>query len=211
MKMVRPNVFTVEHPVVKHKVTMLREKGTQPWLVRMLVKEVSTMIAYEAIQDLSTEAKNIDTPDTPIIGTRIKQKIGILPVMRAGDGMLNGVLELLSEAEVWHIGVEGGHGAHRAYYNKLTTSMNPPTFDYGLVLDPILKTGNSAKYAIQTLHDLNITKIKFLGIVGTDAALDMLFGEFPDIKVYLASIEQVDDRNWIPGWGDAGDRQFNTI
>ena len=205
------NVFVSEHPLVAHKLAKLRTKETKPKKFRELIREIGALLTYEATLDLGTEAVRIQTPLAETDGKSLSEKIGLVPILRAGLGMVEGVWELMPSAEVWHIGLYRDEETFRPveYYNKLPVE---PTVSVCLVLDPMLATGGSAVATVQILKDWGVNRIKFIAVIGAPEGISHLHEHHPDVPIHLAAI---DDRLnstafIVPGLGDAGDRQFGT-
>jgi len=199
------------HPLILHKVTLMRDKDTDSKKFRELVREVSALMAYEATLDLSTHDKKVESPMGPADGAELKESIGLIPILRAGLGMVDGILELIPESQVWHIGLYRDEETLQPvqYYNKLPSD---PTVGVCLVLDPMLATGGSAVATIDILKKWGVKKIKYVGILGAPEGIENLNKNHPDVPIYLAAIdEKLNDIGYIvPGLGDAGDRQFGT-
>lgn len=205
------NVFISSHPLVRHKLSILRDIHTEPQKFRQVVKELTALIAYEATQDLSTRPIDIQTPLTTAHCEELKDKIGLVPILRAGLGMVEGIWELMPSAEVWHIGLYRDEHTLKPvqYYNKLPVL---PTVSVCLILDPMLATGGSAAATAEILKNWGVSKIKFLGLIGAPEGVAVMQRAHPDIDIYLASVDdRLNDKAYIvPGLGDAGDRQFGT-
>lgn len=206
-----PNVFASQHPLVAHKLTRLRDKDTDPKKFRELVREMAALLAYEATADLLTAPRQIETPLAPLTGVELKEKIGLVPILRAGLGMVEGIWELMPTAEVWHIGLYRDEQTLKPveYYNKLPIE---PTVSVCLILDPMLATGGSASATVDVLKRWGVKKIKFVGLIGAPEGIARLQGDHPDVPIYLAAVDDhLNERGYIvPGLGDAGDRQFGT-
>lgn len=205
------NVFISQHPLVAHKLTLLRDHRTEPLKFRELVREISTLITYEATADLLTTAKNVETPLAPTEGVELQEKIGLVPILRAGLGMVEGVWNLMPSAEVWHIGLYRDERTLKPveYYNKLPVE---PTVSICLILDPMLATGGSAVATVDVLKRWGVKKIKFVGILAAPEGITMLQDHHPSVPIHLAAVDKrLNERGYIlPGLGDAGDRQFGT-
>ncbi|MDA1329840.1 MAG: uracil phosphoribosyltransferase [Chloroflexi bacterium] len=199
------------HPLIKHKITLLRDKETEPKKFRELVREVSALLAYEATEDLQVSSKTVFSPMGEADGSELKETIGLVPILRAGLGMVEGIWELMPEAQVWHIGLYRDEETLQPvqYYNKLP---NETTVGVCLVLDPMLATGGSAAATIDILKKWGVKKIKYLGILGAPEGIKHLQEKHPDVPIYLAAVdERLNEIGYIvPGLGDAGDRQFGT-
>jgi len=205
------NVYASPHPLVAHKLSRLRDKNTNPKKFRELVREISALLAYEATSDLQTVPREFDTPLTTMVGQELQEKLGLVPILRAGLGMVEGIWELMPSAEVWHIGLYRDEQTLRPveYYNKLPLE---PTVSVCLILDPMLATGGSATATADVLKRWGVKKIKFVGLIGAPEGIKTMQDKHPDIPIYLAAIDDhLNEHAYIvPGLGDAGDRQFGT-
>jgi uracil phosphoribosyltransferase len=205
------NVFASQHPLVAHKLSRLRDKNTVPKQFRELVREIAALLAYEATADLLTVPREFETPLAQMTGAELKEKIGLIPILRAGLGMVEGIWELMPVAEVWHIGLYRDEHTLRPveYYNKLPLE---PTVSVCLILDPMLATGGSAVATADVLKRWGVKKIKFVGLIGAPEGIKAMQTAHPDIPIHLAAIDDhLNERAYIvPGLGDAGDRQFGT-
>lgn len=206
-----PNVYPSQHPLVAHKLRLLRDKQTEPKKFRELVREIAALLTYEATADMQLEAREVDTPLARAPGSHLAMKIGLIPILRAGLGMVEGVWELMPSSEVWHIGLYRDERTLKPveYYNKLPIE---PTVSVCLVLDPMLATGGSAVATIDILKRWGVNKIKFVGIIGAPEGITHLQNHHPDVDIHLAAIDShLNEHGYIvPGLGDAGDRQFGT-
>jgi uracil phosphoribosyltransferase len=205
------NVFESSHPLVKHKLTRMRDKNTKPKKFRELVRELGALLTYEATMDLETTTVSVETPLTTTCGEDLKDKIGLVPILRSGLGMVEGVWELMPSAEVWHIGLYRDERTLKpvAYYNRLPVA---PTVSVCLILDPMLATGGSAVATVDILKNWGVARIKFVGIIASPEGIARLHGAHPDVPIHLAAIDDgLNEHGYIvPGLGDAGDRQFGT-
>jgi uracil phosphoribosyltransferase len=206
-----PNVFASQHPLIAHKLSRLRDKNTEPKKFREIVREIAGLLAYEATADLQTAAVEIETPLEKMQARELKEKIGLIPILRAGLGMVEGFWELMPSAEVWHIGLYRDERTLKPveYYNKLPIE---PRVSVCLILDPMLATGGSAIATADVLKRWGAKKIKFVGLIGAPEGIQAMQTAHPDIDVHLAAIDnRLNERAYIlPGLGDAGDRQFGT-
>lgn len=204
-------VHISEHPLVAHKLTRIRDQSTDPKKFRELIREMAALLAYEATQDLELEAVRVATPLEETDGSNLAEKIGLVPILRAGLGMVEGVWGLMPSAEVWHIGLYRDEETFRPveYYNKLPVE---PTVSVCLVLDPMLATGGSATATVDILKRWGVKRIKFVGLIGAPEGIAAMEQKHPDVPIYLAAVDDhLNDRAFIvPGLGDAGDRQFGT-
>lgn len=204
-------IFVSQHPLVKHKLTLLRDKRTEPKKFRELVREISILLAYEATADLAVEPMAVETPLAPVQGYHLRDEIGLIPILRAGLGMVEGIWEMMPSAEVWHIGLFRDERTLRpvSYYNRLPVH---PTVSVCLVLDPMLATGGSAIATVDILKNWGASRIKFVGLIGAPEGVKALSEAHPDVPIHLAAIDDhLNEHGYIvPGLGDAGDRQFGT-
>jgi uracil phosphoribosyltransferase len=205
------NVFPSQHPLVAHKLSRIRDKNTEPKKFRELVREIAALLVYEATADLQTIPREIDTPLSHLVAAELKEKIGLVPILRAGLGMVEGIWELMPSAEVWHIGLYRDEKTLKPvqYYNKLPVE---PTVSVCLILDPMLATGGSAVATTEIVKHWGVTKIKFVGLIGAPEGIAAMQAAHPDVPIHLAAIDDhLNERGYIiPGLGDAGDRQFGT-
>jgi uracil phosphoribosyltransferase len=205
------NVFPSKHPLVAHKLTRLRQKDTEPKKFRELIREISALLTYEATQDLLLEPIQVETPLEIASGSKLMERVGLVPILRAGLGMVEGAWELMPYAEVWHIGLYRDESTLKPvqYYNKLPVE---PTVTVCLILDPMLATGGSAVATVDILKKWGVSKIKFIGIIGAPQGINHLHAHHPDVPIHLAATDrQLNSIGYIlPGLGDAGDRQFGT-
>ncbi len=205
------NVFPSQHPLIASKLTRLRDVRTEPKKFRELVREIAAMLAYEATLDLAVRPVEIQTPLTTTQGVHLMERIGLVPILRAGLGMVEGVWELMPGAEVWHIGLYRDERTLKpvAYYNRLPIE---PTVSVCLILDPMLATGGSAVATVDILKNWGVRKIKFMGLIAAPEGIERLHGAHPDVPIHLAAVdERLNEHGYIvPGLGDAGDRQFGT-
>jgi uracil phosphoribosyltransferase len=205
------NVFVSKHPLVQHKLAKLRSKDTEPKKFRELIREIAGLLAYEATLDLELSPQEVTTPLEKMSGFILKEKIGLVPILRAGLGMVEGVWDLMPSSEVWHIGLYRDEKTLKPvqYYNKLPVE---PRVSVCLILDPMLATGGSATATIDVLKNWGVKRIKFVGIIGAPEGIKLVHGNHPDVPIHLAAIDrQLNDHGYIlPGLGDAGDRQFGT-
>jgi uracil phosphoribosyltransferase len=204
-------VFESKHPLVKHKLSLMRSVDTKPKKFRELIREVAMLLCYEATEDLTTVPINVDTPMGTATGQDLSEKIGLIPILRAGLGMVDGIWEMMPGAEVWHIGLYRDEETLQpvSYYNKLPTF---PTVQVCLVLDPMLATGGSAIATVDILKKWGAQRIKFVGLLAAPEGIAALQKAHPDVPIHIAQIDShLNDIGFIvPGLGDAGDRQFGT-
>jgi uracil phosphoribosyltransferase len=205
------NVFPSKHPLVAHKLTKLRDQRTEPKKFRELIREISALMSYEATADLRTMQVDIDTPLAQTTGEQMKEPLALIPILRAGLGMVEGVWSLMPSAEVWHIGLYRDENTLQPveYYNKLPIE---PTVSVCLILDPMLATGGSAVATVDILKRWGVKRIKFVGVIAAPEGIETLHSYHPDVPIHIASIDEKLNKNGyiVPGLGDAGDRQFGT-
>jgi uracil phosphoribosyltransferase len=205
------NVHISQHPLVGHKLSLLRRTTTEPKKFRELVRELSILLAYEATQDLKTSPMQVQTPLGMAEGVVLQEKIGLVPILRAGLGMVEGIWEFMPSAEVWHIGIYRDEATLKPveYYNKLPVE---PTVSLCLILDPMLATGGSAVATVDVLKRWGVRRIKFVGLIAAPEGIANLQQHHPDIPIHLAVVDEgLNEHGYIvPGLGDAGDRQFGT-
>ena len=206
------NVNIINHPLVKHKITLMRDEKTGTREFRILVEEVAMLMGYEAMRDLPTEDVEVKTPiTTRKLPMLCGKKLAIVPILRAGLGMVSGLLALVPSAKVGHIGLyrdEVTHEPHE-YYCKLPDRINERLV---IVCDPMLATGGSAIQAVDFLKDKGSKNIKFMCIIAAPEGLDALRTAHPDIDIYVGNLDEKlnEDAYIVPGLGDAGDRIFGT-
>ncbi len=207
-----PNVFISNHPLIQHKLSVLRDKNTSSKEFCELVSELGTLLCYEATRDLPLRSKEIETPLMKMAVNEISEKIALVPILRAGLGMVNGVWDLMPTACVIHIGLYRDEETLKPveYYNKLPKYH---TINQCLILDPMLATGGSAIAVADILKEWGAKKIKFVGLIGAPEGIRALHEVHPDVDIHLAAIdERLNEHGYIlPGLGDAGDRQFGTV
>jgi len=206
-----PNLFVLDHPLVADKLTSLREHDTGRRAFRALVEQIAGLMVYEATRSLPTRAIRVHTPLEEAEGVRLAGLPTVVPVLRAGLGLAAGVLDMLPNARVGHIGVHRDETTLRPveYLSKL-----PDDLDAGpvLLLDPMLATGGSASFAAQVLRDAGATDLRMICIVAAPEGVRRMLKDHPTMPIYAAGLDrQLDDRGFIrPGLGDAGDRLFGT-
>ena len=204
--------FIMDHPLIQHKVTLLRDKNTGSKEFRELISEITMLMCYEATRDLPLKQVEVETP---MCVTKAKvisgRKLAIVPILRAGIGMVDGILNLLPAVKVGHIGLYRDHETHQPveYYCKLPSDVAEREV---IVLDPMLATGGSAIDAISKLKERGVKQIKFMCIIAAPEGVEALMAAHPDVQIYIGSLDDRlnDDKYIIPGLGDAGDRIFGT-
>jgi uracil phosphoribosyltransferase len=209
-----PGLNVSRHPAVLHKLSLLRDETTDPKKFRELVREISWLVGYEALADARVADVDVKTPIELTHGARLADRIGLVPILRAGLGMVDAMLELMPTAQVWHLGLFRDERTLRPveYYNKLPDSA---TVDLCLILDPMLATGGSATAAIEVLKRwgaVTPVRIKLVNLIAAPEGVRAVQLAHPDVPIYTAALDrQLNEKGYImPGLGDAGDRQFGT-
>jgi uracil phosphoribosyltransferase len=207
----QPELHVSTHPAVLHKLSLLRDVTTEPKKFRELVREISWLVGYEALADAKLEDIKVQTPLEETDGQRLADRIGLVPILRAGLGMVDAFLELFPTAQVWHLGLFRDERTLRPveYYNKLP---DHSTVDLCLILDPMLATGGSASAAIEVLKEWRATRIKLVNLIAAPEGVKTVREAHPDVAIHTAALDRsLNDVGYIqPGLGDAGDRQFGT-
>jgi len=207
-----PSLQIVRHPLVQHKLTLLRDRGTPTKIFKELVEEIATLMAYEATSDLTLEPSSVETPLETTQGVRVSgKKLTLVPILRAGLGLVEGVLRLVPGARVGHIGLYRDHNTLEPvdYYFKVPGDAAERDF---FLLDPMLATGGSAVSAVDSLKRAGAARIRFLCLVAAPEGVRRLAAAHPDVSIYCASLDrELNEQGYIlPGLGDAGDRLFGT-
>ncbi|MFW6022018.1 MAG: uracil phosphoribosyltransferase [Halanaerobiaceae bacterium] len=206
------NVTIIDHPLIQHKLALVRDKNTGPKEFRELLDEISTLMAYEVTRDLPLEEVEIETP---IQKTRVNmiegKKLGVVPILRAGLGMIDGILQLIPTAKVGHVGLYRDPESFEPveYYCKMPTDVQERDL---IIVDPMLATGGSASAAIQFVKDRNPRSIKLMCLIAAPEGVKRVQKEHPDVDIYTAAVdERLNEHAYIiPGLGDAGDRLYGT-
>jgi uracil phosphoribosyltransferase len=209
-----PTLHVSEHPAVLHKLAVLRDEATEPKKFREVVRELSWLLGYEALADARVRPLEVRTPMETTQAHALGDRIGLVPILRAGLGMVDAMLELMPTAQVWHLGLFRDERTLRPveYYNKLPDSAS---VDLCLILDPMLATGGSATAAIEVLKRWGAVKpvrIKLVNLIAAPEGVEAVAAAHPDVEIHCAALDrQLNDKGYIlPGLGDAGDRQFGT-
>ena len=206
-----PTVHVSQHPAVLHKLAILRDERTEPKKFREVVRELSWLLGYEALADARVRPLEVRTPLETMTGNELADRIGLIPILRAGLGMVDAMLELMPTAQVWHLGLFRDERTLRPveYYNRLPDSA---TVDLCLILDPMLATGGSATAAIEVLKRWGAVRIKLVNLIAAPEGVQAVTTAHPDVEIHCAALDrQLNAVGYIlPGLGDAGDRQFGT-
>ncbi len=207
-----PNLTVLDHPLIQHKLSILRDRETSTRDFKQLVSEIATLMAYEATQDLATEEVEIETPLERMTGRQVSgKKLTLVPILRAGLGMVDGIAQLIPSARVGHIGLYRDHDTLKPvdYYFKIPAAEVERDF---YVLDPMLATGGSAVAAVAALKDAGARRIRFLSIVAAPEGVRRMLETHPDVPIFASALDrQLNEIGYIlPGLGDAGDRLFGT-
>ena len=207
-----PNLHIVRHPLAQHKMTLIRDKSTGPKELRELVSELTLLIAVEATRDLPLKKVEIESPLAKTTGQVFDgKKVVVIPILRAGLGMISGLINLIPNARIGHVGIERDHETHKplAYYFKVPTKTEDKIF---IVIDPMLATGGTAITTVDKLKNLGAESIKFICLIAAPEGVDAFSDRHRDVNVYTAVLdEKLNSQKYIvPGLGDAGDRLFGT-
>lgn len=203
----------IDHPLIQHKLSIMRDKRTGSKDFRELLKEIAMLMGYEITRELPLEDDPIETPICPMVAKKISgKKLAVVPILRAGLGMVDGLLSLMPVARVGHIGLYRDPASHQPveYYCKLPTDITERTV---ILVDPMLATGGSASDALFKLKERGVTDIRLMCLVGAPEGVRKVQAEHPDVPIYLAALdEKLNEHAYIvPGLGDAGDRIFGTL
>lgn len=207
-----PTLHVSNHPLIRHKQTLLSDERTDRRMFRELVRELTSLLVYEAMADVPTTSFAFQTPMEEATGYALKPQIGLVPIIRAGLGMVEAAADIIPHSEVWHLGMYRDEETHEpvSYYNKLPKTCPD---DLIILLDPMLATGGSANDAITVLKEWGAKWIKFVGIIAAPEGVKAVQGLHPDVHMYVSVLDrELDENRFIrPGLGDAGDRLFGTI
>jgi len=206
-----PSLPVSQHPLVQHTKTWLSDERTDSKTFRELARELTTLLIYEATQDLPSARTPFRTPLEETVGDKVTIHIGLAPILRAGLGMVEAAAAVLPHAGVWHLGMYRDETTHRpvSYYNKLPATCPD---DLVIILDPMLATGGSAVDAISALKEWGVSWIKFVGFIAAPEGVQNVYRHHPDVSIYVAGVDRELDANRFirPGLGDAGDRLFGA-
>ena len=204
-------VTVVYHPLIEHHLVRVRDKLTPSAEFRLLINRLAVLLAYEATKDLAVDTTPVETPLTNCTGKVLAQRVGLVPILRAGLGMVDPILNLIPDSQVWHLGLYRDEDTAEPveYYSRL------PEFkpvDVALIVDPMLATGGSAMAALAALKKCNIPIVKLVSVIASQEGIDAVLKEFPQTQVFVCAVDPELNANKfiVPGLGDAGDRIFNT-
>ncbi len=204
-------LVVLDHPLAAHHISILRDQSTPPWRFRQQVHRIATLLAFEATADLPLIDRPVETPLTTTTGKELSCRVALVPILRAGLGLVDPIQALLPEAEVWHLGLYRDEATSKPveYYCKLPEGK---PCDIGFVLDPMLATGGSLLSAIRALARWGCPDIRVLSVIAAKPGIERLQKEFPEVRLFVCAVDpELNERNFIvPGLGDAGDRIFNT-
>ncbi len=204
-------VTVLNHPLIDHKMSQVRDKNTNTKAFRETVSEIGALITYEITRDFKTTPKTIETPMATTTAYELEKPVVIVPILRAGLGMVDGIHNIIPNAKIGHIGLYRDEETlePKAYYQKFPKTI---TQSVVLVVDPMLATGGSASYAIDVLKKQGVEDIRYVGLVGCPEGIQRLQNDHPEVSIYLAALDEKLDENGyiVPGLGDCGDRLFGT-
>ena len=207
----RHQVIEIKHPLIESHLAKLRDKRTPCDEFRSVIRRVSRLLTYEASKDLETVEIDVETPLCVTKCRTLRQRIGLVPILRAGLGMVDPVLDLMPQAEVWHLGFYRDEQTFKPveYYKKFPEG---DPVDVALVLDPMLATGGSAIAALKAVYDWNVRNVKLISVIAAPEGIQRVHDRYPDTQIYVAAIDtKLNEHAYIePGLGDAGDRIFNA-
>lgn len=207
-----PTLHVSNHPLIRHKLTLLSDVRTDTRMFRELVRELTSLLVYEAMADVPLRSFPYNTPLEESTGYALEPQIGLVPIIRAGLGMVDPAADIIPHSEVWHLGMYRDEETHSpvSYYNRLPKDCPD---DLVIVLDPMLATGGSARDAVTVLKEWGARWIKFVGIIAAPEGVAEVHKHHPDVDMYVATLDrELDEHRFIrPGLGDAGDRLFGTI
>lgn len=211
MDVTKDRLRCLQHPLVEHHLCTVRDKATKPAEFRAAVSRLAMVLGVYATQDLPTREVTIETPVTTACCRELDTRIAIVPILRAGLGLVEPILTLLPDAQVWHLGLYRNEQTAEPvpYYDKLPTSGAPRV---GLVLDPMLATGGSVELAIQRIGQWGVSDIRVLSVIAAQPGIDRILRDYPQVRIFTCAIDpELNEQSFIvPGLGDAGDRIFDT-
>jgi uracil phosphoribosyltransferase len=208
----KANLTISQHPLVQHRLGPLRDRATRPPEFRRLVRELAQMLFFEATRDLRLAPVTVTTPLAECPAQRLAERLALFPILRAGLGMAEAIIDIAPDAQIWHLGLYRDHKTLRpvTYYNRLGTEHQ---IDLAYVVDPMLATGGSGVAAITLLKEGAIRRIRYLALIAAPEGVREVDRVHPDVDIHLAALDShLNEHSYIvPGLGDAGDRQFGTL
>jgi uracil phosphoribosyltransferase len=207
----KANLHISQHPLVQHRLIALRDRSTPPPEFRRAVRELAQMLFFEATRDLHLVPVTVTTPLAECTAQRLSERLGLVPILRAGLGMAEAIADMIPDVQIWHLGLYRDHQTLKpiTYYSKLS---GPAQLDVCFVVDPMLATGGSAVAAVTLLKEWGVRRLRLLTLIAAPEGVRALDRAHPDVDIHLAALDtHLDERSYIvPGLGDAGDRQFGT-
>lgn len=206
------NVTVIKHPLISHKLTHIRRKETTSKEFKEYLDEITRLMAYEVLKDIKLEEVEIETPIAKTIGHKISEKVNLYPILRAGQGMVEGFTTTIPSARVGHIGMYRDEKTLQPVEYLFKYPKDTEKDTYNIIIDPMLATGGSAIAAIDKLKEKGIENLKFVALLGSQAAIDAITSKHPDVEIFISAIDpELNEKGYIvPGLGDAGDRIFGT-
>ncbi len=205
-------VTVIKHPLVQHKLTHIRKETTTSKEFKEFLNEITMLMAYEVLKDIELREIKIKTPVAETTGVEIADKVNLYPILRAGQGMVDGFTTIIPSARVGHIGMYRDEKTFQPVEYMMKYPKDTEKDTYNIIIDPMLATGGSALLAIEKLKAIGIENLKFVALVGSQKAIDVITKAHPDVEIYIAAIDpELNENGYIvPGLGDAGDRIFGT-
>ncbi len=206
------NVTVVNHPLIQHKLTHIRKKDTTSKEFKEFLDEITRLMAYEVLKDIHLEEIEIETPIAKTTGVQISERVNLYPILRAGQGMVEGFTTTIPNAKVGHIGMYRDEETLQPVEYLFKYPKDTEKDTYNIIIDPMLATGGSAIAAIEKLKEKGIENLKFVALLGSQYAIDKITEKHPDVEIFIAAIDpELNENGYIvPGLGDAGDRIFGT-
>ena len=206
------NVHLIKHPLITHKLTHIRKQETNSKEFKEYLDEITRLMAYEVLKDIKLEEVEIETPITSTIGYKIAEKVNLYPILRAGQGMVDGFTSTIPSARVGHIGMYRDEETLQPVEYLFKYPKDTEKDTYNIIIDPMLATGGSAIAAIEKLKSIGVENLKFVALLGSKQAIEKISELYPDVEIFIAAIDQeLNEKGYIvPGLGDAGDRIFGT-
>lgn len=206
------NLTIITHPLITHKLTHIRKKETTSKEFKEYLYEITRLMAYEVFKNIKLEKINIETPIAKTVGYQISEKVNLYPILRAGQGMVEGFTNTIPSARIGHIGMYRDEKTFNPIEYLFKYPKDTEKDTYNIIIDPMLATGGTAIAAIEKLKEKGIQNLKFVALIGSQQAIDLITKKHPDVEVFIVAIDSELDENGyiVPGLGDAGDRIFGT-